>query len=144
MGVDADRKFRVVTFVLASLMTGVLVAVSGPIGFVGLILPHAVRLLVAATIVGHCLRRRWQARRFLVLADIAARTLASPQEIPVGVLTALCGGPFFLWLIRRDARRGAVPVVTGARLGGRQAVRVSSGRPPHPARRCRCAPSPAR
>lgn len=43
---------------------------------------------------------------FLVWADIAGRVVAAPMEIPVGVLTALCGGPFFLWLMRRDARRG--------------------------------------
>jgi iron complex transport system permease protein len=106
MGVDANR-FRVATFVLASLMTGVLVAVSGPIGFVGLILPHAVRLLVGSDHRRALPAAALAGASFLVLADIAARTLASPQEIPVGVLTALCGGPFFLWLIRRDARRGA-------------------------------------
>lgn len=109
MGVDIQR-FRARMFVLASLLTGVLVAASGPIGFVGLILPHAVRL-----IVGSDHRRALPAAAlaggaFLVLADIAARTLASPQEIPVGVLTALCGGPFFLWLLRRDARRSALGV----------------------------------
>lgn len=107
MGVDADR-FRVATFVLASLMTGVLVAVSGPIGFVGLILPHAVRLLVGSDHRRALPAAALAGASFLILADIAARTWASPQEIPVGVLTALCGGPFFLWLIRRDARRGAV------------------------------------
>jgi iron complex transport system permease protein len=106
MGVDANR-FRIVTFVLASLMTGVLVAVSGPIGFVGLILPHAVRLLVGSDHRRALPAAALAGASFLVLADIAARTLASPQEIPVGVLTALCGGPFFLWLIQRDARRGA-------------------------------------
>ncbi|MGE0220565.1 FecCD family ABC transporter permease [Mycolicibacterium sp.] len=109
MGVDTQR-FRARMFVLASLLTGVLVAASGPIGFVGLILPHAVRL-----VVGSDHRRALPAAAvagatFLVLADIAARTLATPQEIPVGVLTALCGGPFFLWLLRRDARRTAVGV----------------------------------
>jgi iron complex transport system permease protein len=107
MGVDANR-FRVATFVLASLMTGVLVAVSGPIGFVGLILPHGVRLLVGSDHRRALPAAALAGASFLVLADVAARTLASPQEIPVGVLTALCGGPFFLWLIRRDARRGAV------------------------------------
>ncbi|MDG9700838.1 iron ABC transporter permease [Streptomyces sp. DH37] len=104
MGLDVAR-FRARMFVLLSLVTGVLVAAAGPIGFVGLMLPHTVRLfaggdhrrvLPAAALAGAV---------FLVWADIAARTVAAPQEIPVGVLTALCGGPFFLWLMRRDARR---------------------------------------
>ncbi|MGE2714398.1 FecCD family ABC transporter permease [Mycolicibacterium litorale] len=104
MGVDANR-FRAQMFVLTSLVTGVLVAVSGPIGFVGLILPHAVRLLVGSDHRRALPAAALAGASFLVIADMAARTLASPQEIPVGVLTALCGGPFFLWLIRRDARR---------------------------------------
>lgn len=104
MGVDVNR-FRGQVFVLTSLVTGVLVAVSGPIGFVGLILPHAVRLLVGSDHRRALPATALAGASFLVIADMAARTLASPQEIPVGVLTALCGGPFFLWLIRRDARR---------------------------------------
>lgn len=104
LGVDTQR-FRVRAFVLTSLVTGVLVAVSGPIGFVGLILPHAVRLLVGSDHRRALPAAALAGAGFLVLADIAARTWASPQEIPVGVLTALCGGPFFLWLLRRDGRR---------------------------------------
>lgn len=105
MGLDVAR-FRARMFVLLSLVTGCLVAAAGPIGFVGLMMPHIVRLFVGgdhrrvlptAALAGAC---------FLVWADIAARTVAAPMEIPVGVLTALCGGPFFLWLMRRDARRG--------------------------------------
>ncbi|WNG89158.1 iron ABC transporter permease [Mycobacterium sp. ITM-2016-00317] len=106
MGVDTAR-FRAQMFVLTSLLTGVLVAASGPIGFVGLILPHAVRLIVGSDHRHALPAAALAGASFLVLADIAARTLASPQEIPVGVLTALCGGPFFLWLLRRDARRAA-------------------------------------
>ncbi|WP_229821272.1 MULTISPECIES: FecCD family ABC transporter permease [Streptomyces] len=108
MGLDVAR-FRARMFVVLSLVTGVLVAAAGPIGFVGLMLPHIVRLftggdhrrvLPAAALGGAV---------FLVWADIAARTVAAPTEIPVGVLTALCGGPFFLWLMRRDARRATGP-----------------------------------
>nr|WP_083740989.1 iron ABC transporter permease [Mycobacterium sp. MS1601] len=108
MGVDANR-FRARMFVLTSLVTGVLVAVSGPIGFVGLILPHAMRLVVGSDHRRALPATALAGASFLVLADVAARTLAAPQEIPVGVLTALCGGPFFLWLIRRDARRAVAP-----------------------------------
>lgn len=97
--------FRIWMFVLLSVVTGVLVAAAGPIGFVGLMAPHAVRVVVGsdhrrvipAAILGGA--------GFLVLADVVARTINAPQEIPVGVLTALCGGPFFLWLMRRGARR---------------------------------------
>jgi len=91
--------------VLAALVTGTLVAVSGTIGFVGLIVPHAVRLFVG---VPH---RRLVPLSFLVgaiflcWADLAARTILPAQEIPVGVLTALCGVPFFLVLLRRRAYR---------------------------------------
>ncbi|OEJ26693.1 iron ABC transporter [Streptomyces agglomeratus] len=102
LGLDTGR-FRAAVFVLASLLTGVLVAFSGAIGFVGLMVPHAARMAVGA---GH--RRLLPVAAlggaaFLVLADLAARTVAAPQDIPVGVLTALTGGPFFLWLLRRRA-----------------------------------------
>ncbi|MFJ5281133.1 FecCD family ABC transporter permease [Streptomyces parvulus] len=105
MGLDVAR-FRARMFVLLSLVTGVLVAASGPIGFVGLILPHVVRLFVGGDHRRVLPTAALAGAVFLVWADIAARTVAAPLEIPVGVLTALCGGPFFLWLMRRDARRG--------------------------------------
>lgn len=89
--------------VLSALVTGTLVAASGAIGFVGLIVPHAVRGVVG---VGH--RRVVPlsfavGALFLLWADLAARTILSPQELPVGILTALCGVPFFLALLRRPA-----------------------------------------
>lgn len=100
LGLDTAR-FRAAVFVLASLVTAVMVAASGAVGFVGLMAPHAARLAVGAphrrllpvAALGGALA--------LVLADLAARTVAAPQDIPVGVLTALTGGPFFLWLMRR-------------------------------------------
>ncbi|MBT2491265.1 iron ABC transporter permease [Streptomyces sp. ISL-96] len=105
LGLDTGR-FRAAVFVLASLLTGVLVAFSGAIGFVGLMVPHAARMAVGA---GH--RRLLPVAAlggavFLVLADLAARTVAAPQDIPVGVLTALTGGPFFLWMLRRRPEGG--------------------------------------
>lgn len=105
MGLDVAR-FRGRMFVLLSLVTGVLVAAAGPIGFVGLMLPHIVRLFVGGDHRRVLPTAALAGAVFLVWADIAARKVAAPQEIPVGVLTALCGGPFFLWLMRRDARRG--------------------------------------
>ncbi|MFE4663532.1 FecCD family ABC transporter permease [Streptomyces sp. NPDC056716] len=105
MGLDVGR-FRARMFVLLSLVTGVLVAAAGPIGFVGLMLPHIVRLFVGGDHRRVLPTAALGGAVFLIWADVAARTVAAPLEIPVGVLTALCGGPFFLWLMRRDARRG--------------------------------------
>ncbi|MFB7915853.1 FecCD family ABC transporter permease [Streptomyces sp. NPDC056061] len=104
MGLDVAR-FRARMFVMLSLITGILVAAAGPIGFVGLMLPHVVRLLVGGDHRRVLPTAALAGAVFLIWADIAARTVAAPMEIPVGVLTALCGGPFFLWLMRRDARR---------------------------------------
>lgn len=104
MGLDVAR-FRARMFVLLSLVTGVLVAACGPIGFVGLMLPHIVRLVVGGDHRRVLPTAALGGAVFLIWADIAARVVAAPTEIPVGVLTALCGGPFFLWLMRRDAHR---------------------------------------
>jgi iron complex transport system permease protein len=104
VGVDVERVKRA-TFVLGSLLTALTVAVAGLIGFVGLLVPHLLRLvlgsdhrlLVPAAFLGGAL--------FLVVADLGSRVLFAPNELPVGVLTALVGGPFFLYLLRRS--RGA-------------------------------------
>ncbi|GLQ08127.1 ABC transporter permease [Devosia yakushimensis] len=108
LGLNINR-FRQVMFVLTAALTGVMVAVSGVIGFVGLIVPHIVRFLVGAD---H--RRALPAvalvgASFTVGADLVARTLISPLELPVGIVTALVGGPFFIWLLRRDAKTGERP-----------------------------------
>ncbi|MFD1500632.1 FecCD family ABC transporter permease [Streptosporangium lutulentum] len=104
LGLNVHR-FRAALFVLIALMIGAIVAVSGSIGFVGLMMPHVVRLLVGAD---H--RRALPAvallgAAFLIAADLAARSVTAPEEIPIGILTALVGGPFFLWLMRRKAAR---------------------------------------
>ncbi|NXY92974.1 iron ABC transporter permease [Streptomyces sp. BR123] len=107
LGLDAGR-FRAAVFVLVSLVTGVLVAYSGAIGFVGLMVPHAARMVVGA---GHRALLPVAALGgavFLLLADLIARTAAAPEEIPVGVVTALAGGPFFLWMLRRSTRTEGV------------------------------------
>ena len=99
-GVDVLRTQRV-AFLSASLATGAAVSLSGPIGFIGIVIPHLVRLLVGADhrIVmpaSACL-----GAAFLVACDVVARTAMAPVELPVGVITALTGGPFFLWLLMR-------------------------------------------
>lgn len=107
LGLDTGR-FRAAVFVLTSLVIGVLVAYSGAIGFVGLMVPHAARMVVGA---GHRALLPVAAlggAAFLTLADLVARTAAAPEEIPVGVVTALVGGPFFLWMLRRSTRTEGV------------------------------------
>jgi iron complex transport system permease protein len=100
-GVNVQRAERM-ALVSASLATGAAVSISGPVAFVGLVVPHLVRLLVgsdhrlvlpAATLFGAA---------FLIACDLVARTLFLPVEVPVGIVTALVGGPFFLWLLLRQ------------------------------------------
>ena len=99
-GIDALWTQRL-AFFSASLATGAAVSLGGPVGFIGIVVPHLVRLLVGSD---HRLVLPASAlfgAAFLIACDIAARTLMAPLEIPVGVITALVGGPFFLWLLIR-------------------------------------------
>ncbi|MFI5781479.1 FecCD family ABC transporter permease [Nocardia sp. NPDC051570] len=102
------RAVRIGLFMGLAILVGVLVAVSGGIGFVGLVVPHAARLLVGSphrTLLPVC---ALSGALFLVVADAAARILVRPTEIPVGVLTGLIGAPVFLLLLgRRSYRFGA-------------------------------------
>ena len=100
LGVETERVKKLM-FVTSAMVTGAVVSVSGMIGFIGMVVPHAVRLVLgadhrllfpASALVGGM---------FLLLADTAARTLLSPTEIPVGIITALTGGPFFIYLLMR-------------------------------------------
>jgi iron complex transport system permease protein len=86
-------------FLSASLATGAAVSLGGPIGFIGIVVPHLVRLIVGADHRVVLPASALFGAAFLVLCDLAARTVMSPLEIPVGVVTALIGGPFFLWLL---------------------------------------------
>jgi iron complex transport system permease protein len=97
-GVDIVRAQRL-AFFSASLATGAAVSLGGPIGFIGIIVPHLVRLMVGADHRVVLPASALFGASFLVACDLAARTLMSPLEIPVGVVTALIGGPFFLWLL---------------------------------------------
>jgi iron complex transport system permease protein len=103
LGIDTERAKRYI-FLVSALMTGAVVSVSGMVGFIGMVVPHAVRLMFgadhrllmpAAALVGGA---------FLMIADTFARTFLSPSEIPVGIMTALAGGPFFIYLLvwRKD------------------------------------------
>jgi iron complex transport system permease protein len=100
LGVDVER-LRIAMLVIVAVMTAAAVAVSGIILFVGLVIPHVIRMLSGP---GHRLLLPASAlagATILVAADLAARTMASPAEVPLGVLTALVGSPFFLWQLRR-------------------------------------------
>jgi iron complex transport system permease protein len=103
LGINVERTKKVLLFV-ASVVTAAAVSVSGMIGFIGLIIPHAVRiitgpdhrvLLPASALVG---------ASFLVWSDVAARTVLAPQELPVGIITAFVGAPFFIYLLRKKKR----------------------------------------
>ncbi len=103
LGVDTEQAKRAL-FVLTALVTGAVVSVSGMIGFIGMVVPHAVRLVIGAD---HRLLLPASALvggTFLMGADTVARTLIAPTEIPVGIITALAGGPFFVYLLlwRKD------------------------------------------
>jgi iron complex transport system permease protein len=97
-GLHVERTKKLIFF-SASLMTGSVVAFCGPIGFVGMMSPHICRLLVGANHRHLTPASFLFGGMFLVLCDTLARTLVPPSEIPVGVITALLGGPFFLWLL---------------------------------------------
>jgi iron complex transport system permease protein len=101
ISVESDKRLIIL---FGSVLTGAAVALGGLIGFVGLFAPHVTRIVVgprhslllpAAALVGAA---------FLILADLLARAILPPTEIPVGILTAFVGGPFFLWLLRRERR----------------------------------------
>jgi len=106
LGIEVER-VKLIILALGSLLTAAAVSLSGLVGFVGLVVPHAVRLVLgpehslllpAAALSGGA---------FLVLAELLARTLLAPSEIPVGIFTALVGAPFFIYLLRRTRREYA-------------------------------------
>jgi iron complex transport system permease protein len=107
LGVNVART-ELVVHLVCSLLVGVTVAVGGAIAFVGLIVPHAVRLLfgedVRIVLPGSLLL----GAAFLIAADLVARTALAPNELPVGAITALLGGPAFLWLLHRRQRYSAL------------------------------------
>ncbi len=103
LGVNLNR-FRLTLFVVTSVLTGALVAVSGSIGFVGLVIPHLVRMIVGSdhrkvlpvsAVVGAI---------FLIWVDVFARTILAPRELPLGIVTGFLGAPFFIWLLRRKSK----------------------------------------
>ncbi|MGY3439885.1 FecCD family ABC transporter permease [Marinovum sp. KMM 9879] len=103
LGIPVAR-FRLTVFVIGALITGVTVAFSGIIGFVGLMVPHIVRLLVGGDYRRLLPISALCGAIFLVWADIIARTVMAPDDMPIGIVTGLIGGVFFVWLLRRKVR----------------------------------------
>ncbi len=97
--------FKKLLILMAALITGILVASAGAIGFVGLIVPHAIRAVVGVLHRRVVLASYFAGGIFLIWADILSRTLLQPQELPIGIVTAFCGVPFFLYLLRKRAYR---------------------------------------
>ncbi len=103
LGINVER-LKLILLVAATLITAAAVCFAGTIGFVGIIIPHAVRLvwgpdyrfLLPLSVLSGAI--------FLILADLIARTALAPTEVPIGVITAICGAPFFLYLLRRRKR----------------------------------------
>jgi iron complex transport system permease protein len=105
LGVDVAR-LRLTVVMAATLGTAAAVSVSGLIGFVGIIVPHTVRLTAGASYRIVLPVSMIGGAAFLVLADVLARTVQSPDEVPIGVITALAGAPFFLFILHsRRARQ---------------------------------------
>lgn len=103
--VEASKRYLAIT---AAMLTGASVAVAGMVGFVGLVVPHAVRLVVGPSNRALIPASALTGAIFLVICDLAARTLHPPVEIRLGVITALIGGPLFILLLLRHSREAAV------------------------------------
>ena len=108
-GVDV-RRTKISLFAISSLMVGGIVSIAGPIGFVGMIIPHLCRLWLGPA---HGSSHRWlipacffSGGCFLTLCDLLARSLIAPAELPIGIITSLAGGPFFLWVLFHTGKRG--------------------------------------
>jgi iron complex transport system permease protein len=106
LGIEVERD-KILILALGSMLTAAAVSISGLVGFVGLVVPHAIRmsfgpehrlLLPASALAGSA---------FVVIADLLARILLAPIEIPVGIITAITGAPFFIYLLRRTRREYA-------------------------------------
>lgn len=99
LGISVQRT-RWITITLATLATAAAVAFAGIIGFVGLVVPHIIRLLWGSDYRRLIPLSMLGGASFLLLTDVAARSIIAPQEVPVGIITALLGAPFFLWILK--------------------------------------------
>ena len=100
LGISVTR-FRLSVFAAGALLTGIMVAYSGIIGFVGLMMPHIARMLVGGDNARVIPAAALSGAVFLVWADIVSRSVVAPEDMPIGIITGLVGGVFFIWLLRR-------------------------------------------
>jgi iron complex transport system permease protein len=107
LGVHVERVKRIIV-VLTALAVGATVAAAGMIGFIGLVAPHLVRLLLGADHRQLLPGAALLGATLLTAADLGARTVIAPAEVPIGIVTALVGAPFFLWLLLRQSKRGDI------------------------------------
>jgi iron complex transport system permease protein len=103
LGISVQQT-RIGVIVIGSILTAAAVALGGLISFTGLIIPHILRMILGPDHVRLLPATALAGALFLVIADTAARTIIAPAELPVGVLTAFIGGPFFLYLLRKARR----------------------------------------
>ena len=103
-GVDTKR-VTLILLVVSSLAIGVLVSISGPIGFVGLIVPHIIQKLYPSNVSRRIIKTALFGGLFLVACDTLSRTLQTQSELPIGIITAIIGGPFFIYLIISNAKK---------------------------------------
>jgi iron complex transport system permease protein len=103
LGVSPNR-IRIIAVCAATLATATAVSVSGLIGFVGIVVPHIIKRLTKKATNRSLMAIALFGAAFLVLADLGARTLISPAEVPIGVITAFIGAPFFLFILRTRSR----------------------------------------
>ena len=108
LGLPVER-IKIFIIIAASLATATAVAFTGVIGFVGLIVPHMIRILWGPNYRNLIPLSILAGATTLLIADLLARTLFAPQEVPIGVITALAGAPFFIWVLRRS-QRGVIQV----------------------------------
>lgn len=101
------KSTRLSLFICASALTGIAVACGGVIGFVGLVVPHSIRLLKKDNFSHLLPLSAWAGAIFLCLADLISRTLLPQTDLPVGILTSLIGAPFFMWLLLQKSRRAS-------------------------------------
>lgn len=99
------QKFKRISYILASLITGLVVSVSGVIGFVGLLIPHICRMMFGSDHRLVIPVSFFMGAIFLVIVDMISRTIISPAEIPVGAVTAAVGAPLFIWLLSRGGKK---------------------------------------
>lgn len=104
LGVNTGR-VKLVVIVMATVLTGVVVSVSGVIGFIGLVIPHVVRTIVGSKHIRLIPMVILSGGLFTMLADVVSRVIISPEELPIGIISALIGGPFFLYLIKKSRNR---------------------------------------